>query len=199
MPETRFLPLGLYWRLVLRTERALGRLPMLLLIPVGGAFVGTAWSVTHPSLKIENGLIVGQASFWEVLLGALVGGVVIFFALIGVMFAVGWFYYRVLDRGDDVWEAVYVDGNFELRCKAENPVHVRDLGAVECRVRMPSGAMLTSDHAGVLMMREQPVQGYIVRFELPKEAGMYEARWYAMDGERKLHEIARIATEQAKL
>jgi len=60
---------------------------------------------------------------------------------------------------------------------------------------MPSEAMLTSDHAGVLMMREQPVQGYIARFELPKEAGVYEARWYAMNGERKLHEIARIATE----
>jgi hypothetical protein len=45
------------------------------------------------------------------------------------------------------------------------------------------------------MMREQPAQGYIARFDdLPKEKGKYRVRWYAMNGKRELHEIARITT-----
>lgn len=167
---------------------------MLALIPTAGAFVGTAWSVSHPAEVVRHGLVVAQVSTGQVLLAAFVGGVGGFLLLLGVIFAVTFVRYRVLGRGDDVWEAIYggaVDGVmfFELRCKGAFPVSHRELGATECLVRTPSGSVLTA----TLGPRGNP-EGVVGRVDVEPEPGVYEARWYAARGERRLHEIARSET-----
>jgi hypothetical protein len=43
-------------RLRTSVETTLGKRPALLLVPTAGAFVGTAWSVGHPSEIIKHGL-----------------------------------------------------------------------------------------------------------------------------------------------
>ena len=180
-----------FWRYWYQTEASLSRLPMLFLIPAAGAFVGTAWGVSHPSETIRDGLVVSQASFWGVLFSALIGGVVGVALLIVVVWGYLWFRYRRAG-GDAEWEAVYegsVEGRmfFELRCKAELPIDPATLGALTCLVKAPDSSIVHAEKYGP---RLNP-PGYTAHFALTRQPGEYEARWYAARGTGKLQEIAR--------
>jgi hypothetical protein len=170
---------------------------MLALIPTAGAFVGTAWGVSHPAEVVRHGLVVAQLSTGRVLLAAFIGGIGGFLLLLGAVFAVTFVRYRLLGVGDDVWEATYegsADGVmcFELRCKGAFAVSYSELGATECLIRTPSGSVLTA----TLWPRGNP-EGVVGRIQAEPETGVYEARWYAARGERRLHEIARSKTAVA--
>jgi len=67
---------GVFWRAYYTTEATLGRLPVVLTVPMLAALVGAAWAASHPSEVIQHGLVVHEASFGASLATALIGGVV---------------------------------------------------------------------------------------------------------------------------
>ena len=177
-------------------ERALGKIYGLFLVPTTGAFVGTAYSVSHPSEVIHHGLVVAVPSTWDVLLGALLGGVVGLVLVAGIIAV--WSYGVYLVRGDPVWQAGYGDAApdehnpmmyFELRCRSRHAVDPSTLGSVDCMVKTPSGATWSSKrivqgHDGARLMLN-------ARFPFNPEPGRYRCRWYSgADGDR-LVEVAR--------
>jgi hypothetical protein len=188
----RFSKWPAFWRYWYQTEASLSRLPMLFLIPAAGAFVGTAWGVSHPSETIREGLVVSQASFWGVLLSTLIGGIVGVALLMALVWGYAWFRYRCAG-GDGDWEAVY-EGSvadrmfFELRCKAALPIDPATLGAQTCLVKTPNGCLVEAEKYGP---RLNP-PGYTAHFALTPLAGDYEARWYAARGKARLQEVARF-------
>src|SRR5438552_2783707 len=103
----RFPRWRLWRRLYTSTEAALGRVPMLVLIPTAGAIIGAAWGVSHQSEVIRRGLIVGRASFAHVLITALIGGVLGILVLIGFVFVGAFAWYRLLGR-NKLWEVVFL-------------------------------------------------------------------------------------------
>jgi hypothetical protein len=187
--ERRFPKWRLVWWLVLYVEDSLSRLPMLLLGPTAGAVIGTAVAVSELSTVTINGKVAAALpSVWEVLLPALLGGIggVVLLALCSAMWAA--VSYLILG-GDDVWRAVMPgQGAVELMCKSDVPVGVDQLGAAECVVRRPSGAFVTIDE---FIPRHHPF-GVIVHLDPPLEVGTYEARFYATEHRRRIHEVARI-------
>ena len=168
----------------------MSRLPMLILIPALGAFVGTAWGVSNPSETVRRGLVVGQASFWGVLSSTLIGGVAGVALLIALVWGYVWCRYRC-GGGDADWEVVY-EGSaearmyFELRCKAELPIDPATLGALTCLVKPPDAPLTEPERYGP---RHSP-PGYTAHFALIRQPGEYEARWYAAQGKPRLQEVA---------
>ena len=191
--DAQFQKWRVFWRTYYSAEQAQGRLPMLILTAAVGAFTGTAYAVSHPStVVIHQGVMSLASSFWHTLLLALAGSVVGLLLLMGVVFSSILAWYRW--KGDSVWKAVYtgaVDGLmlFELHCKDGLFVDpVVALGQhVECRVRMPSGAIVTPER---LESRGNP-NGIIARFVMDPKPGEYEVRWCAKQGKPRFHEIAR--------
>lgn len=170
---------------------------MVLLIPVAGAIIGTAWAVSHPVKEtVRHGVVVSHASFWHVLLLAVAGGVGGIVVVAGVIVLGAIAYYRL--RGDRTWHAHYSgdkDGRatFELRKRPSAlPTHVATLGAVECAVKTPRGAILSSED------RTNPVgwfagpEAFAAYFSMDRENGEYEVRWYVARGRTHLQEVARL-------
>jgi hypothetical protein len=185
----RFPRWRLIWWLLFYVEDSLSRLPMLLLGPTTGAVLGTAIAVSElSSVTIDGKVAAAVPSVWDVLLPALLGG------LGGiVVLTIGSAIWGLLSYlafgGDDIWEAVMPgQGATELRCRTEVPIGPDRLGATECVIKRPSGAFEATDE---LHPRESP-HGVIAHIELPLEAGTYEARWYATEHKRRVHEVARI-------
>jgi hypothetical protein len=191
----RFPRWRVFWWVVYSVERALGSFPMVLIAPIGSAVAGSAYAISHPTMTLRRGLIVGEQPFWHALLTGVVGGLVGLCALVGAMFLGFWAWYRLLG-GDRVWEAIYRGRSgqiyfFELRCKknvgAVDPVH---LGSVQCWVRTPAGKVWEYDPT--------PEKGWasslsagdaLVRAD--DGPGRYEVRWYSKrEGEHR-REIAR--------
>jgi hypothetical protein len=185
-----FLRGALFWRCWYATEEALSRLPMLLLIPTLGAVIGTSWGVSHPPNMVEHGLVVAQQSFWGVLLSALIGGVAATAVLMLVVSLV--LLTRYLRSGDGDWQGAFhgtVDDQlyFELSCAADHPLDPATLGAMTCLVKPPAGEVVEAEQTG---LRINPT-GCVSRFTLQPATGTFEARWYAVRGRRRLHEVAR--------
>jgi hypothetical protein len=185
-------------RLRASVERTLGKLPALVLVPTAGAFVGTAWSVGHPSEIIKDGLVVAEASTSDVLLGALVGGIV-GLMIVGVLIAL-WEYLRYRVTGDPVWKAGYGDAApdeknpimfFELRCVSEHPVHHSTLGAVECVIKTPSGPVWSTGPGDIRPGYDGSRLMLDARFPVNPERGRYGCRWYSSVEGSQLAEVAR--------
>ena len=186
----------MFWRLVFWTEQMLGKLPMVLLMPVIGAIIGTAWAVSHPFKSfVRHGIVVSHSTFWHVLLLAVIGGVGGIVVLAGLVVLCGIAYYRV--RGDSTWyastRACERARDIELRRKV-SPFRltlkrwaIRNAWskrrAEECWAEDPANP------AG----RFGGPEAFAVSFDDAKrEDGVYEARWYAPAGQPRLHEIARV-------
>ena len=187
--ETQFPRWRLIWWLLLYVEDSLSRLPMLLLGPTTGAVIGTAIAVSElSSVTIDGKLAAAVPSVWDVLLPALLGGLGGVVVLTTCTAIWGMLSYFALG-GDDIWEAV-MPGQvaIELRCKTEVPVGFDRLGAAECVIKRPSGVFQATDE---LRPREYPY-GTIAHIDDPQEAGTYEARWYATEHKRRIHEVARV-------
>jgi hypothetical protein len=183
-PRGRFL-----WWLVLHVEDSLSLLPMLLLGPTAGAVIGTSVAVSElSSVTIDGKMAAAVPTVWDVLLPALLGGLGGVVALTLCSAIWGWLRYFAFG-GDDIWTARMPDhGAVELVCRTETPVGVDRLGATECIVRRPSGAFQATDELGA---RHHPY-GAVARVDQPREAGTYEARFYATENKRRLHEVARV-------
>jgi hypothetical protein len=177
------------WWLLFYVEDSLSRLPMLLLGPTTGAAIGSAVAVSELSSVTINGKQAAAVpSLWGVLLPALVGGISGLIVLTILAAAWGLLSYFAIS-GDDVWQAAMPGpGAVELRCRTEVPVGVDRLGATECSIRKPSGLFQTTDE---LRPRHSPY-GATAHIEEPLETGTYEARFYATEHKRRIHEIARI-------
>ena len=175
------------WWLLLYVEDSLSRLPMLLLGPTAGAVIGRRRGMElssdtsterRPPLCRLCGMSATRAARGfrrgrrlDDLLSDL-GSLVLF---------------RV--RGDDIWASLMPgQGAVELRCKTEVPVGPDRLGAAECVIKRPSGALEVTDD---LQPRHNPY-GVIAHIDLPLEAGTYEIRWYATEHKRRIHEVARL-------
>lgn len=164
---------------------------MVFLLPAAGAFVGTAWGVSHPTQRIHGGLVVSQASFWGVLLSTLVGAVAGVVILTALIWCFQWFRYRHLG-GDSDWKVVYEGALdnlmfFELHCRADVPIEVGTLGACACRAKAPNGAIVDAERFGP---RHSPL-GLTAHFLMAPEPGNYDVRWYATRGSPKMQEVAR--------
>jgi hypothetical protein len=183
-PRWRFL-----WWLLLYVEDSLARLPMLLLGPTAGAVIGTAVAVSKlSSVSIDGNVVAAVPSVWGVLLPALLGGIGGIAALTMLSAIWGLVSYFVFG-GDDIWEAVMPgQGAVELLCRTNVPVGVDRLGATECIIRRPSGVFQVTDE---LHPRQHPY-GAIAHVDRPCEAGTYEARFYATEQTRRIHEVARV-------
>lgn len=183
-PRWRFL-----WWLLFYVEDSLSRLPMLLLGPTTGAVIGTAVAVSELStVTIDGRVAAAVPSVWDVLLPALLGGLGGIVALTICSGAWGLLRYFAFG-GDDIWEAVMPgQGAAEVLCRPEVPVGVDRLGAAECIIRRPSGAFEVTDE---LHPRHQPY-GAIAHIAEPLEVGTYEARFYATEHKRRIHEVARV-------
>ncbi|HEV2973998.1 MAG TPA: hypothetical protein VGX69_03255 [Solirubrobacteraceae bacterium] len=154
-----------------------------------GAVIGTAIAVSElSSITVEGRHVAAVPSVWDVLLPALLGGVGGIVVLTMFSAISGLVSYFVLD-GDDVWTVVMPgQGAVELVCRREVPVGVEQLGAVECVIRKPSGTFQTTDE---MRPRHHPY-GAVAYIDGPLEAGIYEARFYATEHKRRVHEVARI-------
>lgn len=177
------------WWLLLYVEDSLSRLPMLLLGPTAGAVIGTAVAVSElSSVTIDGKEAAAVPSVWDVLLPALLGGfggVVVLTICSAIWGVLSYFVFG----GDDIWESLMPgQGAVELRCKTEVPVGPDRLGAAECVIKRPSGALEVTDD---LQPRHNPY-GVIAHIDLPLEAGTYETRWYATEHKRRIHEVARL-------
>jgi hypothetical protein len=176
------------WWLLLYVEDSLARLPMLLLGPTAGAVIGTAVAVSElSSVTIDGKRVATVPSVWDVLLPALLGGIggLILLTLGSAL----WGLVPYFTRGDDTWQALMPgQAASELVCKTEVPVGVDQLGAMECVVRRPCGELIVTDD---LLPRTNPY-GVIAHLDVPLEAGTYQARWYATEHRRRIHEVARV-------
>jgi hypothetical protein len=185
----RFPRWRLVWWLLFYVEDTLSRLPMLLLGPTAGAVIGTAVAVSKlSSVTIDGKVAAAVPSVWNVLLPALLGGLggVVVLTLFSAIW--GLLSYFVFG-GDDIWEAVMPgQGPVELTCKTEVPVGPDQLGAAECVIKRPSGLFQVTDE---LRSRHSPY-GVLAHIDAPLEEGTYEARWYATEHKRHIHEVARI-------
>jgi hypothetical protein len=136
-----------FWRIVFRTERVFGRLPVLIVTPAVVSLFATVWAVSHPS-EVERHSVVALVpqSFGDVLVNALFGGFVAVLAVAGAVSLAAWAWYRL--AGDPTWTADYAEvvtpGDaykplmfFELRCSGPIPVDPRSLGAVAAHVMLP--------------------------------------------------------------
>jgi|HubBroStandDraft_2_1064218.scaffolds.fasta_scaffold130808_2 hypothetical protein len=191
----RFPRWGVLWWVVYSVEAALGSFPMVLIVPTGSAVAGSAYAISHPTMTLRHGMIVGEQPFWHALLTAVLGGLVGLCALVGAMFLGFWVWYRLLG-GDRVWEAIYRGRSgqiyfFELRCKenvgAVDPVH---LGSVRCWVRTPTGNVWEYEPTQETgWASSYSALDTLVRTD--DGLGRYEVRWYSRrEGERR-REIAR--------
>ena len=200
----------LWRRLLYSVEHTLGSLPVVVVAPVVAALLGTAWAVSHPSLSIRHGIVVGQATFSEALLSALIGGVIGLLALISLLWIGAWTWYLLLG-GDRVWEAIYDEWRLDegliwrLRCRnGAVPANSALLGAVELWVRTPSGITFRSSRTDTWSYEDnrryketgKSETGLAARvaLEKPLVAGKYQARWYVAKEGQKYRELARTHT-----
>ncbi|MGZ6569337.1 MAG: hypothetical protein ACXVHB_34115 [Solirubrobacteraceae bacterium] len=140
----------------MKTEAALGSLPMVVLTPVVGAIVGTAWATAQPTREVvRHGVVGADGSFLHALLFAAAG------AALGIALmttaASLWLAAAYWVRGDPAWEAslefvdktkngIHTRGSSAiLRTVSNPPVDVATLGDVEAVLRQPGGRF--SPHA----------------------------------------------------
>jgi hypothetical protein len=190
-PSGRF-PRGqvVLWAL-LSTEDALGRFPLLVIVPVVAAIIGTSWASAHPDTITVNGHHVADApSFSGALSTTLIAGASGVVLLLVLCVACKALIYRVFHRGTG-WRAGFRDtGQPEMRCAGRNPVPAEALVTGWCMIRLPCGVLVESDQPGDLaQLRDRA--GQVVTGEFSKESGTYETRWFATEGKRFSHEIAR--------
>jgi hypothetical protein len=190
----RFPRWRIFWRVWYAVEAALGSLPMVLVVPSLTAIGAASWAAAHPALTVERQLVVGQRSLGYAVLNAVIGGIVVLLALIGLIWVTVWVWYHWLG-GDKVWQAVYLGRGgqvrvFDLCCKeGVAPIDAIHLGAVECWLKIPSGRVLKflPDRA---FARDSTSLRVLVGTE--HGPGPYDARWYrAQEGER-FSEVARM-------
>ena len=192
-PAAHFPKWRLWRRLVYATQARLASLPMVVLVPTIAALTGTVLAVSHPELTIRHGLVVHEQSFWHALWTGVAGGVGGLFALVGVVFAGSWVWYRFLG-GDSTWESVLMgraDGQTRWRIQIKRdvvPVNPTHLGAIMVLVKTPSGRVVRSDMAPTVVVK--PL-GFWTWVRTGNDAGVYEARWYTAREGEKLRELAR--------
>lgn len=191
-------------------EQATGKLPLQILTPTIGAFIGTAWAVSHPSEIIRHGLVVTEPSFVQVLLLALAGTVVAVAAVTTVLFWAIFTYERVIVPHFDcgTWKPLCATFDspkltpsqvaFQLACCAEPPISVASLGDMECWIRRPDGQMdaVRGDDISQTMsipLGDRQVPAAHVWYDLRGVSGRYRVRWYGSTNQRrpKRYEIAR--------
>lgn len=166
--------------------------------PMIGAAIGTLVALhDHPEV-IRHGLVVSVPTDGEVLTGTVLGS--LGGVLVAFLFVFGWAAVRYRLKGDDVWEVCFRPNlrEIELRCKkdAEIPEAVEALGAlaaIECCLKTPSGAVLSSREQGDLFPQDTHEIAWFPKLET-LEAGTYEARWYAPRGKPRSQEVARGKT-----
>jgi hypothetical protein len=179
---------------------------MVLLVPITGAFAGTAWAVSHPAQEyVRHGLVVGGASFTHALWQAVIGSVAGLLIVGGLLLWCMLFYLRVWlplwDRyrgWEPTWE--YFPGSdavlMRLVCRIVPPVSTDSLGHKECVVKRPDGTTWLVAAGGSVMdtliptgdvTHSMPAAQAILN--LRGESGDYEVRWYGTN--RKRYEIAR--------
>jgi hypothetical protein len=196
----RFPYWRLWWRAYYSTETTLARLPVLLLLPTVAALVGSAWAASHPAYDVRYGLVAHQASFGATLVTALVSGLVGLLALVSLVFAASFAWYKL--RGDSTWEAdmeflyqersnrITSGSSAKLVCKVEPLAEVSSLGHVEAVLRSPSGSFTRFSKSG---MGVSPTGlGFAPIGGGQAERGTYEMRWYATRQGRRLQEIVRV-------
>ncbi len=191
----RFPRWSVFWRVWYSAEAVLGSLPIVLVAPTVAAVAATAWALSHPTQTIRKGLVVGEQPFWHALLNGVIGGVVGLLAVIGLISAVVWVWYRLLG-GDRVWEAIYRGRRgevycFELRCKKNveqvDPVH---LGEVKCCVETPTGRVWEYAPAEEPGWPSSP-SALEVLTRADEGPGRYRVRWCSTREGEQRREVAR--------
>jgi hypothetical protein len=168
-------------------------MPLLIIGPFFSALAVTAWAVTHPALTVSDGLVLKQQSMWAAIVTGVAIAVIALLALMGAVMACSIVWYKL--RGDKVWETKYLGRAgqvrvFALHCKdGVAPIDAVHLGAVECRVKTPSGHFLKLAPNEAFAVDSTSLRVLIGTEYGP---GPYEVRWYrAQEGER-FGEVARI-------
>jgi hypothetical protein len=204
------------WRLFQRhltgTEATLGSLPMVILTPIIAAVIAAAWAASAPTREVvRRGVVVGQASFFDVLLSAAFG------ALLGIaLVVVGVALKSVVSyhlRGDPSWEVRWDIGketpspavtttrnDVRLVCVTDPPIDVTTLGYVDAVVRLPTGEWRRMPQNGlgpiyVTPGPNSPTNGWYFQPvgspSGPFPPGGYEVRWYGTTARGWRFEIAR--------
>jgi hypothetical protein len=183
---------------------------MAILTPTTGAFVGTAWAISHPAETIRHGLVVGEPSFAQVLLLALAGSVAAVILVTGFIFCALFLYERVvlpsLHR-HGAWQPIYWPNEspssdpdlvgFQLACRLDPAVSPTTLGDMECWIKRPDDKIdvISGENVNrsimVSLSGEPPpdTPAAHVWYHLRGIHGSYEVRWYGT--ERKRYEVAR--------
>lgn len=185
----------LWRRFYYSADDALGRFPMIVLGAIIGALIGTAVASERPAsiiMRHHQWFVALHAQ--HVLLGTILGGVSGVAAVWAgaLLWAAG--HYRF--KGDVVWEACFGGRLREigLRCKeGAIPESIEALGAiaaVECRLKAPSGTVVSSRRQGDVLPLGLHKLAWLPALE-KVEAGTYKVWWYAPRGKGKLCEIAR--------
>jgi hypothetical protein len=185
MAERPFTRFAVFWRSVALSEARLAELPWVIVAPVVGSFLGTAWALSEPAQPVREGHVV-PLSFGDVILPAALGGVGGAFGVWLLLFAYVWVRYRV--RGDPVWKSSYIRPDFT------NDVVYLDPGIL-AKPKLPDRLItIVSRRSGRRYI--PPISTTIgvekgaVTIGQPARPGEYECRWYCDIG-RFRGELAR--------
>jgi hypothetical protein len=167
---------------------------MFVLTPVFGALAVTAWAILNPALVVRHGLVVAQASTWEILVAGVLVGLVVLLVVMGAVLLGTIVYYRLW--GDRVLETVYdgVHGStmaWDLRYR--EGVRPGDLGSLGANlwIKLPTGKVL--ERLAEPFIYEHPRRAWAFMNEAWVGPGRYEARWYGARGGERWREIARTS------
>jgi hypothetical protein len=181
--RNRFFPrFMVFRRSVALAEARLAQLPWVILAPVVGAFVGTAWALSEPVQRVRNGYVVGL-SFGEVLVPAALGGLGGVLGVWLLLFAYAWVRYRLFGDPDYTCRHIRLEGRDSVfldsgLLSAEFPT---GLSVLSCRRSGRDYIAPFSTTAGA--------QGWTF-IGAPAEPGKYDCRWYCPMGRFEV-ELAR--------
>jgi hypothetical protein len=179
-----FSRLLVFWRTVAVAEARLAQLPWVILAPVAGAFVGTAWALSEPAQPVRHGYVVAP-SFGQVIVPAAVGGVCGALGVWLLLFAHAWLRYRLF--GDPVYKCRHI------RLDDGRDYVFLDAG-VDAAPELPVGLSVSSCRRSgrtyVAPFSTTVGSGGVAILGVPAPPGEYVCRWYSDMG-RFRGELAR--------